>query len=217
MEQDKTQVGPMPRPSGSGRPRLVLGVALLLVGLGDLLFMNIVLLPQVLAVEVVSPARPTVSAVPVPEAPVQARPKAGLAAPELAAGPALAPSPPAEEPAPAPTPVPTTRSLPPLLFIRSTAWLSPKAEDALAKLADVMKADPSLRVRLDGHTDDYGPERFNEMLSLKRARRARAYLQDLGIAQARIDIKGHGSEQPAETARNATARAHNRRVEITFN
>ena len=79
-----------------------------------------------------------------------------------------------------------------------------------------MKSDSTLRVELDGHTDDFGPERFNQMLSLKRARRARAWLVDQGIGRARIDIKAYGSQQPVEVERSAKARARNRRVEITL-
>jgi outer membrane protein OmpA-like peptidoglycan-associated protein len=87
----------------------------------------------------------------------------------------------------------------------------------LTELAALMKSDSTLRVALEGHTDDYGPERFNQVLSLKRAERVRARLEDLGVGPARIDIKGYGSDQPLDTETTAKARARNRRVEITFN
>jgi len=103
-----------------------------------------------------------------------------------------------------------------LLFSPNSAWLSPQSNQSLAKLAVLLKKEPTLRVRLDGHTDDFGPERFNQVLSLKRAQQAREHLLGQGIVQARIDVKGYGSQQPADSERTAKARARNRRVEIIF-
>lgn len=207
---DETRIAPMPRPSGAARLRLVLGVVLLILGLGDLLFMNVVLLPQVLAVETPSPSRPMGNST------LAEPPTRPAVAPQVAQ-----PSPtPDEQPAPAATPAQPERATPsfaPLLFYRNSAWLSPESEKVLSKLAVLLKADSTLRVKLDGHTDEFGPERFNQVLSTKRAERARARLQDLGIARARIDIKGYASEQPADTEDTPQARARNRRVEIKLN
>lgn len=226
---DETQVTPMPRASGSARPRLVLGVALLILGLGDLVFMTIVLLPRVLAGETLSLSSPMVNSTPSPppagggqEAAPTAPAPTGQPAAEPPIRPKAAPqvaqpSPTADEP---PVPAPSDRDtpgFPPLLFYRNSAWLSPEAKKALSKLAVLLKADSTLRVKLDGHTDDFGPERFNQVLSMKRAERARAQLEDLGIARARVDIKAYGSEQPVDTARTPQACARNRRVEIKLN
>lgn len=248
---DKTQVAPIPRTLRSARPRLVLGLVLLILGLGDVLFMGVVLLPQVLAVETGSPSRPVVNNAPA-EPPAQVGPEAGsTVAQELVvappAAPASAPAVPVpakqpaaeptrsaaspqvaqpslarvEPPAAGPSMIPSTRerttpSFAPLHFYVDSAWLSPKAEETLSKLAAALKADSTLRVTLGGHTDDFGPERLNQVLSMKRAERARARLEVLGIGRARIDIKGFGSEQPADTEHTAKARARNRRVEITL-
>lgn len=217
MERDETRVTPMPRPSGRAWPRFVLGVTFLSVGLGDLLFMNIVLLPHVLAVESPSPARPKASVLPVAVPAVQAGMEAERGAGQvLGEAPAAPIIPPVAPPASVAPSAPATSSFSPLLFTRSTAWLSPQAEDALAKVAVVMKEDAALRVRLEGHADESGAAHFNSVLSLKRAQRARERLQDLGIEQARIDIQAHGSQRPADTKRTAQARARNRRVEIVL-
>jgi outer membrane protein OmpA-like peptidoglycan-associated protein len=248
---DKTQVAPIPRISRSARPRFVLGWVLLILGLGDVLFMGVVLLPQVLAVETGSPSRPVVNNLPA-EPPAQVGPEAGptvarepMVAPPAAPASAPAALVPAEQPAaeparsaaspqaarpslarveppaagPAMVPSPRERAAPsftPLHFYVDSAWLSAEAVETLSKVAAALKADSTLRVTLGGHTDDFGPERLNQVLSLKRAERARERLQVLGIGQARIDIKGFGSEQPADTEHTAQARARNRRVEITL-
>jgi outer membrane protein OmpA-like peptidoglycan-associated protein len=133
------------------------------------------------------------------------------APPVVPAGEQLAPTPPAE-----PSAEPTENTFSPLLFAPNSAWLSPQADKSLAKLAALLKKDSTLRVRIHGHTDEFGPERFNELLSLKRAEQVRARLQDQGIGEERVDIKGFGSQQPADTSRTIKARARNRRVEITL-
>lgn len=126
------------------------------------------------------------------------------------------------EPAPA-QPVPleaaAATALPavaPLLFARSSAWLSPASRSALAKVAALLAEQPSRRILLSGHTDSSGPEVLNEALSVARARRSQAWLVERGIAAERIDVQGFGSSRPLDERESPLARARNRRVEIDF-
>jgi outer membrane protein OmpA-like peptidoglycan-associated protein len=211
-------------------PRLVLGVGLLLLGIGDLVAIDSVWLPRHLAGRAAVFPRPPAppAAHPAPPPPVAApamapaapaRPAPVVAEPAIALAPApppvIIPEPAQPEP-PSPEPSSAESSLPPLLFYRSTAWLSPAAQKTLSQLASMLKEDPSLEVVLTGHTDNFGPSRFNRVLSLKRAWRARYSLTVLGIDRERVQIQGLGSTQPADETPTAQARARNRRVEIAL-
>jgi outer membrane protein OmpA-like peptidoglycan-associated protein len=215
---------------------------LLVVGIGDLVAINAVLLPRYLArsrsegsvaktnvpvnpkQDLASSTPPPLVTPPPPAAPSSTTPVAiaeeGVSKPLSATAPAhTAPAP----AAPAPEPLPsafaarlTTPELPFLLFARNTAWLSPQTRETLRQVVDIMNAKPSMRVLLSGHTDDQGTIELNRELSLDRARRARAWLESNGIESSRIDVEGFGFHHPTNQDVSPTARANNRRVEITL-
>jgi outer membrane protein OmpA-like peptidoglycan-associated protein len=74
--------------------------------------------------------------------------------------------------------------------------------------------DPSMRVRIVGHTDSTGSDSINNPLSVERADSVRSYLVGRGVATARIEISGEGSRQPVADNASDAGRAQNRRVEI---
>jgi outer membrane protein OmpA-like peptidoglycan-associated protein len=77
-----------------------------------------------------------------------------------------------------------------------------------------MIARPELRVLLNGHTDDLGPERVNSLLSLQRARAAQRWLVRHGVDRARIEAESFGASKPLGGVIVPSARRQNRRVEI---
>jgi OOP family OmpA-OmpF porin len=83
-------------------------------------------------------------------------------------------------------------------------------------VADVMKDNPELTVRIDGHTDNIGTEEYNIKLGEKRAMAARQYLIDQGIAADRISIQSFGYSRPAATNATDWGRARNRRDEFKW-
>lgn len=74
--------------------------------------------------------------------------------------------------------------------------------------------DPSMRVRIVGHTDNTGRDAVNYPLSMDRAQSVRDYLINKGVPDSRIEIDGRGSREPVADNGNESGRAHNRRVEI---
>jgi outer membrane protein OmpA-like peptidoglycan-associated protein len=74
--------------------------------------------------------------------------------------------------------------------------------------------DPSMRVRVIGHTDSTGSDAVNDPLSMDRAQSVRSYLIGKGVAASRIDIEGKGSHMPVADNGSTAGRARNRRVEI---
>jgi outer membrane protein OmpA-like peptidoglycan-associated protein len=74
--------------------------------------------------------------------------------------------------------------------------------------------DPSMQVRVVGHTDSTGSDAINDPLSVDRAASVRDYLVARGVAAPRIQVEGRGSREPVADNTSDAGRAQNRRVEI---
>jgi len=101
-----------------------------------------------------------------------------------------------------------------VLFGFDESNLSADAEPTLNKLVQVLNKYPDTDIELQGHTDDTGPESYNQSLSEKRARAVDGYLTDKGIPAKRVKIKGFGETIPKYDNALASGRAQNRRVEF---
>ncbi|RKH66257.1 OmpA family protein [Corallococcus llansteffanensis] len=84
----------------------------------------------------------------------------------------------------------------------------------LDAIADYLKANPKLEIRIEGHTDNTGPEELNRTLSQQRADRVRAYLIQRGIAGSRLEAKGYGPTRPLMSNDTPEGLTANRRVEF---
>jgi len=96
----------------------------------------------------------------------------------------------------------------PLLTLTSKSTL----DDVLAKL----KANPSLRVHLRGHSDQLGARDHNLELSRKRAAAVEGFLLASGIARTRVTTEAVGGSKPVDASNTPAAWARNRRVEIEW-
>jgi peptidoglycan-associated lipoprotein len=92
--------------------------------------------------------------------------------------------------------------------------LTMQARNALDSKIPVLNANPGLRIRIAGHTDNRGSDEYNQALGQRRAAAAKRYLTDRGIADARIDIVSFGEDRPAAMGDNESAWAQNRRAEF---
>ncbi|HEU5468400.1 MAG TPA: OmpA family protein [Steroidobacteraceae bacterium] len=99
-------------------------------------------------------------------------------------------------------------------FAIGKAGLNPDAKVALARFAGIVGIYPSMRFRVEGHTDSTGSDETNRALSLARASSVRDYLVGLGVESERISVVGLGPDQPVADNSTAQGRARNRRVEI---
>ncbi|NBA88027.1 OmpA family protein [Emticicia sp. CRIBPO] len=86
----------------------------------------------------------------------------------------------------------------------------------LDDLADHLKENPELRIRIEGHTDNQGDPALNKKLSMERAYNVREYLIKEGIAGKRIEFKGMGDTKPVSPNDTEENRKKNRRVEYTI-
>ncbi len=77
------------------------------------------------------------------------------------------------------------------------ATLDAEARRALDAQAAWLNANPSVRMRVYGHTDKVGPESYNNKLGLRRARAAVRYLTSKGVARDRLDaVESQGEREP---------------------
>ena len=99
-------------------------------------------------------------------------------------------------------------------FRTGSAALTPGGRAVLLRAVSLLKASPTVRVEIDGHTDSRGTERANERLSLARANTVKRTLVAAGIDAARMEVKGFGESAPRATNATAAGRGLNRRVEL---
>lgn len=91
-----------------------------------------------------------------------------------------------------------------------------RAEDkpALDQVRELLQSTPSLRLSVDGHTDNVGSAPANKSLSRDRASAIVDYLKRAGIEPSRLKPQGFGAEAPIADNRSEDGRAKNRRVEL---
>lgn len=84
----------------------------------------------------------------------------------------------------------------------------------LNKLVELLRANPSLKIELGGHTDNVGNKTYNQKLSENRSKSVFDYLVMQGIAASRLSYKGYGDTQPIADNTTEEGRALNRRTEF---
>ncbi len=101
-------------------------------------------------------------------------------------------------------------------FEPGSSSFTPSSDAALNQLARLMASNPNTRIRIEGHTDNTGPESVNLRLSRERAQAVANYLTAGGISDSRLIAKGYGSTQPIDDNFTDVGRARNRRIEISY-
>ena len=79
-----------------------------------------------------------------------------------------------------------------------------------------LSANPTSRVRLEGHADERGSREYNIGLGEKRAQAVRNVLLLQGAVSDQINTVSFGEERPAVTGDDEEAWTLNRRVEIVY-
>jgi outer membrane protein OmpA-like peptidoglycan-associated protein len=103
-----------------------------------------------------------------------------------------------------------------IFFATNQAIILPRSDALLAEIASVLRSRPTMRLRIEGHTDTQGARKRNMSLSQARADAVRIHLEKLGITAARLEAVGYGPDQPIETNRTTAGREKNRRVEFVI-
>lgn len=110
--------------------------------------------------------------------------------------------------------------LTPVRFAYMKADLSPEARATLKQNASllkmVLKAAPSVQIRVEGHCDERGTLEYNLALGQRRAQALRDYYQSFGIAKNALKTVSYGEERPACGVASEDCWAENRRGETTL-
>ncbi|MEL6924644.1 MAG: OmpA family protein [Bacteroidota bacterium] len=84
----------------------------------------------------------------------------------------------------------------------------------LQKLAQLLKENTTLRIQINGHTDDVGSDTDNQKLSENRAKAVYQYLLEQGIPEGQLSYKGFGETQPIADNTTEAGKQANRRTEF---
>lgn len=94
--------------------------------------------------------------------------------------------------------------------------IKPEFQSLIDGHARFLKANPSRRISIEGHTDDRGGREYNLALGQKRSEAVRRALTLLGVSDAQIEAVSFGKEKPAVQGTGEDAWAQNRRAEIVY-
>jgi len=101
-----------------------------------------------------------------------------------------------------------------VLFDFNKATLQSASDGPLAQVAALMAASSSLKIEVQGHTDNVGGDEYNQKLSDARASAVMTWLTRHGVAAGRMTAKGYGKTMPVADNNTDEGRMKNRRVEI---
>ena len=101
-----------------------------------------------------------------------------------------------------------------VLFDFNKSTLQPSSDAALQPAANMMAANKTLKLEVQGHTDNVGNDAYNQTLSEARAKAVVTWLTQHGVAADRLTAKGYGKTKPVADNGSDEGRAKNRRVEI---
>lgn len=102
-------------------------------------------------------------------------------------------------------------------FMVNSAELMTGSYKVLDDVVTVLKANPELRLVIEGHTSSEGLYDTNMKLSLNRANNVKAYLESKGIESSRLSAVGYGPDRPLNDGKTQAEKVKNRRVELKAN
>lgn len=102
-----------------------------------------------------------------------------------------------------------------ILFDSGKDQIKPESYGTLKEIATVLQENPSVKVKIIGHTDSDGDDAANLALSKRRAAAVKAALSaEFKIEASRMDHDGKGEAEPAAPNTTPEGKASNRRVEF---
>jgi outer membrane protein OmpA-like peptidoglycan-associated protein len=92
--------------------------------------------------------------------------------------------------------------------------IKPDSKPIINEIVKLLKTNPDLSLKVEGHTDNVGTPDYNKSLSDARAKSVVAALKAEGIDGNRLDAVGYGEDKPIADNTSDAGRAQNRRVEL---
>ena len=91
-----------------------------------------------------------------------------------------------------------------------------EGKQALNTNVEILKANPSVKIQVEGHCDQRGGIQYNIALGEKRANTVRDALKKAGVSNDRLATISYGKERLVDTAMNDAAYAKNRRANFVI-
>ncbi|ENX20102.1 OmpA family protein [Acinetobacter vivianii] len=100
-----------------------------------------------------------------------------------------------------------------VFFDTNKSDIKPQYKSEIAKVAEKLAEYPNATARIEGHTDNTGPRKLNERLSLARANSVKSSLvNEYNVDASRLSTQGFAWDQPIADNKTKEGRAMNRRV-----
>jgi peptidoglycan-associated lipoprotein len=94
--------------------------------------------------------------------------------------------------------------------------IKPEYADIVTTAARNLTGNPSLKLKLEGNTDNRGTREYNIGLGERRAQSVRRALLLQGVAESQLSTTSFGAERPAVEGDDESAWSQNRRVELVY-
>ena len=101
-----------------------------------------------------------------------------------------------------------------LLFDSGKSTIKVDSEEVFVTISNIILYKTTADILIEGHTDNIGSDRFNQNLSLARARAVKKVLMEKNVPSDRIKIIGYGKSKPKADNSTKDGRRLNRRTEI---
>ena len=99
-------------------------------------------------------------------------------------------------------------------FDTGKSTIKPESKVTIEQIVQMLKANPEIKISVEGHTDNVGNPKSNKMLSDNRAKSVVTAIIAQGIDSKRLSSIGHGQDKPIADNKTEEGRAKNRRVEL---
>lgn len=86
--------------------------------------------------------------------------------------------------------------LQPIYFDFDKSFVRDDARAVMKANAEWLKANPNMKLRIEGNSDERGTREYNQALGQRRAASAKKYLLDMGVSAKRISLISYGKEKP---------------------
>lgn len=104
-----------------------------------------------------------------------------------------------------------------LTFDSGTAQIKPEFFDLLGKVEKAIDVFPRSELIIEGHTDSFGGDDFNQELSQERAESVQQYMINaMRIPSYRLIATGYGETRPVASNETESGRERNRRIDIVI-
>ncbi len=101
-----------------------------------------------------------------------------------------------------------------VFFDLDSSELKPEGQALVQGWAAYLSANPSAKLRLEGHGDERGSREYNISLGERRGNAVLSGLTSQGVSARQLSVTSYGEERPVDLGHGEAAWAKNRRVEF---